>query len=142
MTFPGAPCIYYGDEIGMAGGKDPDCRGGFPWAQSRWRQDLLAYTRRCIALRHAHPALRTGEFLPLQAEAGVYAFARRLGGEVLVVAFNTSRAGRPLALPAVEVLPEGSAWKDALAGGTARVEGGVLRGLTLAPRSAVVLVAA
>ena len=49
-------------------------------------------------------------------------------------------AGRPLALPAGDVLPEGSAWKDALAGGTARVEGGVLRGLTLAPRSAVVLV--
>ena len=94
MTFPGAPCIYYGDEIGMTGGKDPDCRGGFPWAQSRWRQDLLAYTRRCIALRHAHPALRTGEFLPLQAEAGVYAFARRLGGETLVVAFNTSRGRR------------------------------------------------
>lgn len=139
MTFPGAPCIYYGDEIGMAGGKDPDCRGGFPWAQSRWRQDLLAYTRRCIALRRAHPALRTGEFLPLQAESGVYAFARRLGGETLVAAFNAGRASRALALPAQGVLAEGSAWKDVWNGGTARVEGGALRGLTLPPRSAVVL---
>ena len=31
MTLPGAPCIYYGDEVGMEGGHDPDCRRAFPW---------------------------------------------------------------------------------------------------------------
>lgn len=34
MTYPGAPCIYYGDEIGLEGGKDPLCRAGFPWDQA------------------------------------------------------------------------------------------------------------
>ena len=43
FTFPGAPCIYYGDEIGMVGGPDPDCRGSFPWERrSTWNEDILA----------------------------------------------------------------------------------------------------
>jgi len=40
MTYPGAPCIYYGDEIGLTGGKDPDCRKAFPWDESKWDHDL------------------------------------------------------------------------------------------------------
>ncbi len=42
MTYPGAPCIYYGDEIGLTGGKDPGCRKAFPWDENRWDADLLA----------------------------------------------------------------------------------------------------
>ncbi len=42
MTMPGAPCIYYGDEIGLAGEMDPDCRAAFPWDESRWDRELLA----------------------------------------------------------------------------------------------------
>ena len=40
MTYPGAPCIYYGDEIAMEGGTDPVCRGGFSWDSSCWAQGL------------------------------------------------------------------------------------------------------
>lgn len=139
FTFPGAPCIYYGDEIGLAGGKDPACRGAFPWEQSRWRQDLRTYAKRCIGLRRAHPALRGGNFTGLQAAAGVYAFGRRLGDETLVVAFNVSRGSRALEAPVESYLAEGSVWKDQWGAGTARVERGRLTGLTLAPRSAAVL---
>ncbi len=138
MTYPGAPCIYYGDEIGMAGGRDPDCRGAFPWEQSRWRHDLRAFVQRCIALRRAHPALRTGAFVPLVADAGVYAFLRRHDDEEMVVALNVSRGARALALP-MDAGAETSAWRDVWGKQTARVEGGVLRGLSLAPRNAVVL---
>ena len=43
FTVPGAPCIYYGDEIGLEGGEDPLCRAGFPWAhRERWDEDVLA----------------------------------------------------------------------------------------------------
>jgi neopullulanase len=140
MTFPGAPCIYYGDEIGMAGGRDPDCRGAFPWEQSRWRHDLRAFVKRCIALRRAHPALRTGTLVPLVADAGVYAFLRKQGDEEMVLAFNVSRGSRTLAAPMAEAAShEGSVWRDVWGAQTARVEGGVLRGLSLAPRSATVL---
>ena len=43
FTFPGAPCVYYGDEIGMVGGPDPACRGAFPWDREHtWNNELLA----------------------------------------------------------------------------------------------------
>ena len=57
LTFPGAPCIYYGDEVGLPGGPKQDCRRSFP-AEAQWDQDILAFHRKLIALRHAHPALR------------------------------------------------------------------------------------
>ena len=40
MTLPGAPCIYYGDEIGLRGGNDPENRGAFPWDEGRWDTGL------------------------------------------------------------------------------------------------------
>jgi neopullulanase len=60
-TLPGAPCIYYGDEIGLEGGLDPDCRRSFPWDESRWDGALLGTMRRLFALRHAEPLLRHGD---------------------------------------------------------------------------------
>jgi cyclomaltodextrinase len=54
MMLPGAPCIYYGDEIGMTGAFDPDCRRTFPWDRPEaWDRDLLAYVSAAVALRHA-----------------------------------------------------------------------------------------
>ena len=61
MTYPGAPSVYYGDEIGMAGGHDPANRGAFPWQKPEtWDTDLLHEFQRLIALRRARPALRRG----------------------------------------------------------------------------------
>ncbi|NLF65953.1 MAG: alpha-amylase [Chloroflexi bacterium] len=89
MTVAGAPNIYYGDEIGLPGGRDPDSRRAFPWHdEASWRTDLLADVRRFVALRHSTPALRRGDFRVLYAERQVVVFQRRLGDEVAVVAFN------------------------------------------------------
>jgi cyclomaltodextrinase len=88
MTFPGAPSIYYGDEIGMAGGPDPDCRRAFPWDEARWDHELRADFKHYIALRKAHPALRSGDFVTLYAKDLAYAFARTSAEETVVVAFN------------------------------------------------------
>jgi cyclomaltodextrinase / maltogenic alpha-amylase / neopullulanase len=41
MTYPGAPMLYYGDEIGLEGGRDPDCRRAMLWDHTRWDHDLL-----------------------------------------------------------------------------------------------------
>ena len=59
---PGAPCIYYGDEIGMEGGKDPDCRRTFPWDQLKARKALPIYKfiRELTRMRHENPVLRDG----------------------------------------------------------------------------------
>jgi cyclomaltodextrinase len=90
MTYPGAPCIYYGDEIGLLGGPDPDCRAGFPWDEGRWDEERRAFTKRCIALRHRYPVLRRGNFVSLYADRSIYAYARQLGTHWAVVALNAS----------------------------------------------------
>jgi len=87
LTFPGAPSIYYGDEVGLPGRLDPDSRRGFP-AESEWDWELLDYHKRLIGLRHALPALRTGEYRVLHAEGSLYVFARVLVEDVVVVAVN------------------------------------------------------
>ncbi|MDQ4099443.1 MAG: glycoside hydrolase family 13 protein [Chloroflexota bacterium] len=92
FTFPGAPSIYYGDEIGLDGGlPDQWARKTFPWKQpERWDRDLHGHYKRLIGLRTASPALRSGTYRSLAATAGSYAFARALGTEQFIVALNTS----------------------------------------------------
>jgi neopullulanase len=102
MTMPGAPCIYYGDEIGLSSAGDPYCRAAFPWhAEDTWDLDLLSFYRRATALRHRYPVLRTGTFQAVHAADKVYAFHRKLDGAEALVIFNTGTepATLKLALP-------------------------------------------
>ena len=94
MTYPGAPCVYYGDEIGMRGGHEPGSRGSFPWNQDEWNHDLAGYVKRCIALRRDHSVFRRGDFISLYGQDEVYAFARRDETEVAVVILNASQDAR------------------------------------------------
>ncbi|MFO7679152.1 MAG: glycoside hydrolase family 13 protein [Chloroflexota bacterium] len=101
MTLPGAPNIYYGDEIGLPGGYDPDCRRAFPWQdESSWRHDLRADVKRTIQLRRDLPVLRRGDFTVLLAERGVVVYRRRIKGQTAVIAFNASKQNRTITLPA------------------------------------------
>jgi cyclomaltodextrinase/neopullulanase len=91
LTFPGAPSIYYGDEVGLPGRLDPDSRRGFP-LEARWEKDVLDYHRKLITLRHAYPALRTGSYHVLYAQAELYVFARVLESEEIIIAVNAGTA--------------------------------------------------
>lgn len=62
MTYLGAPMIYYGDEIGMVGGKDPDCRRTMVWDSTKWNMGLLNWYRKLIAIRNKYPVFRHGSF--------------------------------------------------------------------------------
>jgi len=138
-TYPGAPCLYYGDEIGMYGCHDPECRKSFPWDKSRWNGDLLNYTKKCISLRQKHPALRRGSFHRLYANDGVYVFGRKMNDEKLVIALNAAEQEKSLDI-AVEALGLPNGPLTAIFGeARAKVQGGKIVGLKLAPRSAVVL---
>lgn len=101
MTYVGAPHIYYGDEVGMEGGRDPDCRRPFLWdyAKDPWRVELLDYYRKLTAARHAHPALRTGEFRTVYAEGKAYGYVRSDGQDHFLVVLNAGPA-------AVKVTPD------------------------------------
>jgi cyclomaltodextrinase len=74
MTLPGAPCIYYGDEVGLEGRQDPDCRRGYPWDPTRQDRKLRDFTAGLIALRAAEPVLRRGQFQLLAAEGSAVAY--------------------------------------------------------------------
>ena len=139
MTYPGAPCIYYGDETGMEGGPDPDCRRAFSWEESRWNTGLRDFVKQCIALRKAHPALRRGEYTSLHAEAGVYAYLRRLENDLLVVVLNNDTPPHHLDVPMSDHLPDGTSLRNLMGSGEASIVTGRLTGLTLPPRSGAVM---
>ena len=92
FAYPGAPAIYYGDEIGLVGGKDPDCRGAFLWEESNWNAELHNYVKKLISLRKKHDALRRGDFLPLisSLDPACYAFARTASEGTVLVVINPS----------------------------------------------------
>lgn len=97
FTLPGAPCLYYGDEVGLGGGPDPDNRRGFP-SPERWDSACLEEHRRLIHLRRSSTALRRGTHRRLYAAGGLYVFERRAPDEHLVVAINAAEAEADVAL--------------------------------------------
>lgn len=138
MTYPGAPSVYYGDEIGMLGGSDPDCRRSFPWDETLWDRDLLGAFKRAVALRRDHEALRTGSFVVLHAKGHCYAFARQHSQETLVVVLNAGDKPESLSLPIKDFLPEEAVLKDAWGDETFMITLGRLN-VTVAPLSGRVL---
>jgi neopullulanase len=139
MMYPGAPCVYYGDEIGMKGGKDPLCRASFPWDhRDTWNTDLRDFFKRAIALRLAHPALRTGAHTTLYAREGVYAMARHQDADRLVGVFNAGQMPETAEFHVGELFQDGTVLTDVWHGHEYPVEGGTLRASVL-PRSALVL---
>jgi len=136
MTYPGAPSVYYGDEIGMAGGHDPANRGAFPWHRPEtWDAELLRDFRRLIALRNDHKALRRGSYSPIEARDDVFCFLRQHEEETLLVALNTARATRRLDLKVGPHLDDGARLSEAWTRESVVVESGSVGGLELAPRS-------
>ncbi|MBI1800673.1 MAG: glycoside hydrolase family 13 protein [Chloroflexi bacterium] len=137
-TYPGAPSIFYGDEIGITGGHDPDTRKGMIWERSRWNTDLLDYFKRCIALRRSSPALRHGTYQTLHAQSYVYVFGRQSGDETMVIALNTARESLTLTLPLKDYLPDGTVLRDVWNSTTTTITGGICE-LRLPPRAGVVM---
>lgn len=68
FTLSGVPAIYYGDEIGLLGGKDPDCRRTFNWDESQWMTPLRDWIKKLIRVRKDKVALRRGVFKLLENE--------------------------------------------------------------------------
>lgn len=99
MTFPGAPCVYYGDEVGLAGALDPDCRRTFP-PKDQWNQALLEHHRQLIALRHRYSALQVGTYKSIVAKDLVYGFQRADDHNTLIVLVNAGSEETTLDLKA------------------------------------------
>ena len=125
LTLPGAPSIYYGDEVYLEGGRDPGMRKAFPWGEEAdsYLVDLIA---ELTELRRTHPVLRTGWWRPLHAEPDVIAFSRwSTEGELMVL---LNRGDLPTTY---EVGDARLVWGD----GAALADGAVFA----APRSATII---
>ena len=88
FTLPGAPCIYYGDEAGMTGYRDPFNRGYYPWG--REDIDLQAHYRGLARLKAAWEPLRRGSVKVLAAGNGRFAFRRTFEGRSVTLWCNAS----------------------------------------------------
>ncbi len=96
FTYPGAPTIYYGDEIGMVGADDPDDRRAMAWGKGN--QDLVEWYAKLAAIREAYPALRTGDISVIDTENDhLMGYERSLSGnerstdgQTLIVIGNNS----------------------------------------------------
>jgi cyclomaltodextrinase / maltogenic alpha-amylase / neopullulanase len=103
ISMPGAPCIYYGDEIGLEGRHDPDCRRAFPWQESRWNADLLAFVKAALRARRESAALRSGEYRTLAAAGEAIAYARLDPAQPAVVVLNAGKDEATLEVSAGEL---------------------------------------
>jgi len=131
FTLPGAPTVYYGDEVGLVGfgsdipRDDPYNRQPFPWPDAEgydalpaWRQqdtDLLAHYQFLGQLRNAHSFLRTGSWdtFVTDDEAGIYAFGRKDASGAAVIVVNRGAAAQTVSLALAGYAPLGSVLVDA-----------------------------
>ncbi len=101
MTFPGAPTVYYGDEVGMIGGEDPYNRAPYPWADKGGKPDiaLLAEFKKLIQLRKDNPVLSHGSLeAPLFMNENVIVLARQFENTVAITATNNSTAAQTITI--------------------------------------------
>lgn len=90
MTFPGAPMVYYGDEAGLEGFRDPYNRGTFPWGEED--EAVWSWYWRMTSLRRRYPALSAGGWRVLLGGEAAVAYERPLNGDTVIAAFNRSAA--------------------------------------------------
>lgn len=139
---PGAPGVYYGDEIGLTGGKDPDSRGAFVWDSSAWASDRHDLVRRLIRLRGERPELRRGTFTFLEAGGGgtAAAMARRLPDGCALLIVNPSAERQKIVLTCEDLgWAAGRVVRDPLSGRNAEV-GATGLSLALGPAECILLI--
>ncbi|UUZ91762.1 glycoside hydrolase family 13 protein [Paenibacillus sp. P25] len=123
LTYMGTPCIFYGDEIGLSGGGDPDCRKCMEWDEAKQDRELYDFYKLIIGLRQKYPVLRHGDFRFLKADQGdpriIY---ERMDGKMhFTVWMNNSEEETVLSHP-METMD----WRDALSQEPVQPEDGIM----------------
>lgn len=152
LTTRGIPLIYYGDEIGLPGGGDPDNRRDFPggWAEDAQnafaaasrtaaQNEVFEHVRKLAALRKEFVPLRRGRLVQLAVNDPTYAYARVTGREIVIVVFNNDLIPQTVDVPVEALgLVDGTKLTDRLGGAGGTVHNQQLH-LILPPRSSAIL---
>lgn len=129
MVFPGAPTIYYGDEVSLTGGDDPYNRGTYPWADMGGKpdMDMLAEFKRLTKLRKDHAVLRRGSIsAPLHLDANSIVLLREQGNTFAITATNNADQAQQLTVQVPAKL-NGQTFVNALTGSTITVAQGQMK---------------
>ena len=128
MTYPGAPAVYYGDEVGVTGGDDPYNRATYPWTDKGGKPDLalLAEFKRLIKMRKDYAVFRHGTLdAPVFIDDNVIVLVRHLGNVWAITATNNATIARSVTVK----LPDGTIFKrllDVLTGSNVPVTDGTV----------------
>jgi glycosidase len=155
FTLPGAPSVYYGDEVGMTGGGDPDNRRTFPWPDinggtngqgDSYDGAMLAHFQTILGLRKNHSALRGGDVATLLVDdaSKIYSYIRQDAAETIVVVLNNdiNGASHSATIPVGSYLADGTTLTDLLNPGySVTVSGGQINVASVAPLWGRVLLA-
>ncbi|WP_246552981.1 alpha-glycosidase [Paenibacillus tritici] len=130
FTFTGTPCIFYGDEIGLTGGDDPDCRKCMIWEEEGQDRELLRFYQDIIALRKEHEVLRTGQFRFLQSDPDSRGLVYERWNDNSRITVWMNNSSSPVTLQ--YSFRDQHRWQDAFSGEPVEMDGEQIS-LTLAP---------
>lgn len=137
FTLPGAPQIYYGDEVGMWGGDDPDCRKPMVWKEFNYEtetthpfgvprpadkvkfdEDLFKWYQKMAAIRINNKALANGDisFFPIDEQKNILAYKRSYRGESILVLINNTGSENYIEPIKVDAFQEKNSWTDLING--------------------------
>lgn len=134
----GVPCLYYGTEVRLEGGHDPDNRRTFPWQRLNSETEMREFIQTLTHFRQQSNALQQGSVHWLYAKQKAFAFARFIGDERVICAINQNEASAMMELPLWQLAIDRGSFSDLLTNQSMQVIEGKLQ-LALAGKSAVIL---
>jgi glycosidase len=159
MTIPGAPMIYYGDEVGMWGGDDPDCRKPMVWKELEYEnemshpfnkprpidevsfnQNLFEWYKKLIYIRNENPVLSLGDinFFLIDNENQILGYERTFGDDKMIIILNNKNESTDYKLNLNQSLPDAEFFEDIIDGSEYNSTNGIIN-LSLKPHQILIL---